>query len=199
MVLSLSRLSLLAAAALIAAAVGDVTVESLANTGIFGNGYSDHNQLTVVPTLIAGVLLALELLAVRVFGSLCRGTRGGDWLVDAASTFGRLGLGDVCFGVALQLAALFAMESTEQLVAGQGLLGGVVWLGAPVAISLAIHALIGAGCTLLLAYAMRALVVAAKPLRTLAYAARGVTLVTRAQAPHVRQIGGRAPPLPALA
>jgi hypothetical protein len=44
---------------------------------------------------------------------------------------------------ALQIAVLFGMETAEQYAIAGHALGGTVWLGGPVLISLAIHAVVG--------------------------------------------------------
>ncbi len=92
-------------------ALADPVVGSVSNSGILGGRYSDNNHFGVVPTLLVGLTLVLAMLAQR-FASI----------------------------IAMQLAALFALESLEQLAAGGRLLGGTAWLGGPVAFSLSVHA-----------------------------------------------------------
>jgi hypothetical protein len=142
-----SRLPYLFAVAFVAAGVGDPVVESVSNTGIFGGNYADNNHLGVVPTLCAGLFLAMEIIALRLFEALRRSTNGSrDSLLDIARNIGSgTVVRDFPMILALQLLALFALESTEQLVAGGKLLGGTAWLGGPILFSLAAHASIG-GC-----------------------------------------------------
>jgi len=201
------------AVALIAAALADPAVESVSNTGIFGGHYADNNHLGVVPTLLVGVLLVLEIAALRCLDVVRRSTNGSrEWLVDVARGISeRSPAQDLPYVFGLQLAALFLLESIEQLAVGGQLLGGAAWLGGPILFSLLLHALVGAGCTFALGSFMRALVrTFASFVRTairfiwlaIARATGGgfrfggrQASCLRAQSPHVRQVGGRAPPL----
>jgi hypothetical protein len=196
-----TRLPFLVAVALVAAALADPIVESIANAGTFGPGYADNTHLGVIPTVVLGAILAAEIAAVRGI-ALLRG------FASAPRAFS---LGDMPIVFALQLATLFALESGEQLVVDGHLAGGLVWLGGPVAFSLLVHAAMGVACTFVLGALVRAIARAfASVVRTVLdllwtlqrarHAADlrsrdGDAPVPRAQAPHVRQIGGRAPPL----
>jgi thiol:disulfide interchange protein len=106
------------------------------------------------------------------------------------------------------------MESVEQLFFGGKLLGGTVWLGGPIAFSVLTHALLGAACMALFAgivrwlhaaiaslvrEAVEAILFSRSRAGARAFLTRGPdSSPLRAQSPHVRQIGGRAPPLPAV-
>lgn len=196
----LSRLPFLLAVALIAAAIGDPLVETIANTGILGPGYLDNDHSSVVPALLAGVLVAALLI-----GWQCR------QFLRCRRDFVERPLADMPRVFVLQLATLFVMESCEQFFAQGGLLGAPAWLGGPVWFSLLAHALIGAVCTLLIARGMRAIVHRAVTLveivieRVLGAISRtGATVFARrdddalhyrARILHVRQCGERAPPL----
>jgi len=217
-VLSEARLPFLLAVALVAAAIGDPLVETISNSGVFGQGYHDDNHLSVIPALVAGGALALGVIVARCRSLVRRRSplRRGDWLVESATDIAQHSpLYDIPFVLAMQFAALFAMESVEQLACGERLLGGTVWLGGPVAFSLLTHAFLGVACTLLLAAFVRSILatvasfvrdaidavllsLARDVARTFAKR-RNDTLLPRAQAPHVRQIGGRAPPLHSIA
>jgi len=207
-----SRLPFLCAVALVAAALADPLVESVSNTGIFGPRASDDNHLSIIPALIAGLVLLLEVAGLHC-AALCRRpplARERDWLVDVASRFVERSLArDLPYVFILQLAALFTMESVEQLVTGGSLAGGLAWLGGPIVFSLLVHALVGAGCMRVFVSSMRALLAtfAALVLRALAFIAAFAcaalpAFVRRAcafrsdrlQLPHLRKIGGRAPP-----
>ena len=208
----LRRLPYLIAIALVAAAVGDPLVESIANSGVFGSAYHDGNQLSVVPTLVVALALALWLACRRAV-AVWRRSRDvrSDWVIEVAQR-GRTGspLRDLPLVFAAQLVAVFAMEAVEQLVTGAPLETGLSWLGGPVAFSLAVHALICVALTLALARlcvaiagtvdsivrAAVAFVLAfTQPAVPVRFVARRLASRPRAQAPHVRQIGGRAPPL----
>jgi hypothetical protein len=213
-----SRIPFLIAVALVAAAIADPVVESISNTGVFGGHYADDNHTGVIPTLLAGLLLMFEIAAVRCFQSLrssnrSKGSNGSNGrLADVAREFStRSPARDLPSVLALQLAVLFMLESTEQLLVGGKLLGGIVWLGGPICFSLFTHALIGSGCLLLVRRLIRAMSTALASLVRIAiefisiarilgergavHRRRGAPAHLRAQAPHVRQIGGRAPPL----
>ena len=206
-----TRCSFLIAAALIAAAVGDPVVESIANTGVLGGHYADHNHLSVLPALFAGLAFALALVVWRCL-SVWHATSGSrDWLIDMATACSeRACATDVVCAFVMQLVALFLMESAEQLALGGKLLGGTAWLGGPIGFSLIVHALIGAACLFALGAFMRALVrtfasfvralvrfVWLSIVRPLVFARFGRDEASRPASGtlRVRQIGGRAPPL----
>ncbi len=213
---SVSRLALrfpfLLAVALVAAAGGDALVESISNSGVFGWGYDDNNHLSVIPALVAGALLALTVVSARTVSLFRRGSAlRRDWLIESATNLARESpLRDIPLVLGLQIAALFAMESIEQLALGGRLLGGTTWLGGPIAFSLLTHAVLGSACTLLLAGLVRAIVATVASIVRDAIDAILFSLsrdgrrafvkrdadaaLPRAQAPHLRQLGGRAPP-----
>jgi hypothetical protein len=157
--------------------------------------------------------LFLEVVGLRCLEMWRRSApRSRDWLVDAATIISsRAPARDFPYVLGMQLTALFVMESSEQILLGGKLAGGTAWLGGPVAFSLLTHALIGFGCVLLLQWCMRAiqatfaslvsgaiesfLIARARKAPGAFLWGRGEPHYWRAQAPHVRQIGGRAPPL----
>ncbi len=152
------RLPFLVAIALVAAALGDPLVESISNTGVVGRGFSDDNHLSVIPTLIAGISLALLLICKRCVEMLRHPGEHRDWLTDIARhASARSPLQDLPYVLVLQFAALFVMESVEQLFFGGRLLGGTVWLGGPIWFSLLMHVSLGWACTMLIARGMRAI------------------------------------------
>jgi hypothetical protein len=185
----------------------------VSNSGIFGGGFADNNHLGVVPTLLAGAFLVAEMFALRFIEAWRRSTNSpSDSLIDIARDIGSGSVArDFPVIYLLQLLALFAMESAEQLAAGGKLLGGTAWLGGPILLSLIAHAIFGVLCTFALGACMRAIVrafaslvqtavrfiwLAATPASASPFRLdRTATVVARAQAPHVREIGGRAPPL----
>jgi hypothetical protein len=200
------------AVAILAAGLGDSVVESVSNTGIFGQ-YTDNNHLGVLPTLLAGAIIALEIVALRC-ADVCRSSarRSRRTLMDTAAAIGcGSARRDIPFIFTIQLAALFTLETAEQVIAGGKLLGGTAWLGGPVIFSLLTHAFIGTVCRQALSACMRAMV---RTFATLVDTVvrfiwlaivrasdaavrlvRRMTPCTRAQAPRAREIGGRAPPL----
>jgi hypothetical protein len=206
------RWSFFIAVALIAAALSDALVEGISNTGIFGSAYFDGNQQNVVPTLIAGILLSLEIAAFRALDAYRQAMRcrRGCLPEIASAISGRSSAHYVPSVLVLQFAALFAMESGEQLFAGGRLLGGTAWLGGPVLFSLSMHALIGAACTFILGWIVRKIAATCTSLLRIAIefvlvaAKRGIGAAfvrcsyeapyLPVQSAHVRHIGGRAPP-----
>jgi hypothetical protein len=206
------RFPFLLAAALVAGAVGDVVVEGVSNTGTFGSGYFDHDHLSVIPVLVAGLALVLEVAVLRLM-ALLRGTASQarpDRLIDVAARFSTGSpLRDLPLVFGLQLAAVFAMQNAEQLAASGMPVGGLGWLGGPLVFALLVYAATAAACTVVLGFLARAILVAGTALirivleLVLALVDRDVRAwlgrltdvpCVRAQAPHVRQIGGRAPP-----
>ena len=107
----ISRLPLLLATAIVAAALGDACVETIANSGVIGRGYADNNHLSVVPALVAGVCLLLIAVVVRCIQLLSR-TRERKPRPVTSPIF------DAACVYALQLAALFAMETIERITYG---------------------------------------------------------------------------------
>jgi hypothetical protein len=195
-----SRLPFLTAVALLAAAVADPFVETIANTGVLGSGYADNDHSSVIPTLIVGGLLALLVVGTRTWA-----------LALARRVVERAPLDDLPYVLVLQFVALFGMESVEQLLDGGHLLGGAIWLGGPVWFSVATHIAIGVACTLLVARAMR---VIARRCATIVSVALDFILCEHRRASaaqftrrchdsterytrhvFVRQVGERAPPL----
>jgi len=207
-----SRIPFVLAVAILAAGLGDAFVETVSNTGIFGAGYADDDHHGVVPTLLAGALIALEMLVLRL-REVWRHSKIGarDALIDLAKDIGQ-GSAARDFPVifALQLVALFALESAEALATGHQICAGARWLGGPILVSLTAHALIACACRIVLGACMRAIVRTFTSLvETIARCIwLGVTrpsgaafrmdrlapAAARVQAPHVREIGGRAPP-----
>jgi hypothetical protein len=214
---SASRWPFLAAVALIASAVSDLLVEAIANTGVFGRAFYDTDDAGIVPSLIAAMLLAGSVIGGHARAACRRSPGRRDRLANvAADLAAHAPLRDVPYILVLQVAALFAMESVEQLVAGGHLAGGLMWLGGPPLIAAAAHVAIGLLCTLGAGWLMRvsvphfaSLVCSALGLVLCARALKGgaVFVVRRdpascnaAQSACVRRISGRAPPfLPAPA
>jgi hypothetical protein len=148
----------LAGVAILAAALSDPLVESLANRGWLGGPigqYHDNDHTSVLPALVLGALVALS---VGIRRALVRGrarSADADWMPQAFADLSlRLGARDVVWIVGLQFVALFAMESFEQLTAaGAGADG--TWLGGPAFASIAIHVVVGTAIAALSARAVR--------------------------------------------
>lgn len=209
---SAHRFPFLLAAALVAAALGDLVVEGVSNTGAFGSGYFDHDHLSVIPVLCAGFALVLEIAVLRLMALLrggALGARRGLPAGVAGRLSGRMLRRDLPLVLAMQLAAVFAMQSAEQLAAGGATLAGPGWLGGPLAFALTVYAATALVATVALALLARAILAAGTALIRIVlelvvrladqaarpcFGRRTALACARAQAPHVRQIGGRAPP-----
>ena len=196
--------------ATIAAAIADPLVECASNAGWFGpHRFTDHSNLDVLPALLAGVSLLVAYLALKVRSVLLRTDTPRDVFRELDRACGRAFLRLLPFAFALQMLALFAMESSEQLLIWGHLGGDTLWLGGPVAFSLVAHAM--ACCTVYLAAARLVSVMGATTLhvirlvRALAHRTVVAPLVFFAQTSEFaaferlvlakRGIGERAPPL----
>jgi hypothetical protein len=136
------------AVAVIAAAVADPVVEFASNAGWFGPGsFTDRSYLDVFPALVAGAgILALYLI-------------GRAPAVLAGTALPRRVVTLVPAIFALQIVALYVMETAEQLIVGGRTLGTAVWLGGPIVASLTIHAAFCLAATLWIARSARGLTV----------------------------------------
>lgn len=131
--------------AVICAAVADPIVEFASNAGWFGAGrFTDHSNLDVVPALLAGVGLLVLYLVRKARAILSERSSLGLWVL-LPSIF------------TLQILTLYVMETAEQLMVWRHVLGPTVWLGAPLPISIAIHASICCGVVLAILRSRRTL------------------------------------------
>jgi hypothetical protein len=208
---SFSRWPFLAAVALIAAAASDLLVEAVANTGIFGARFFDTNHASIVPSLVAAMLLAAGVIGGHARAACRRSAGRRDWLANvAADIAAHAPLRDVGYVLAMQFGALFAMESIEALGASGHVAGGWLWLGGPPVVAVAAHAAVGLTCTLAAGWLMRVSVphfasLVCSALDSVLCARRrtvGAVFLSRrdastsahAQGACVRRISGRAPP-----
>jgi hypothetical protein len=122
------------AVAALAAALGDLLVEGLSNHGVFGPGHvTDGSSIDIAPETVAGVFL----LAAFVWRRVRRGLRE-----FSAAITGRMILRLLPAIFAVQIVLLFMMETAEQRIVAGHFMGGTIWLGGPVIISLTLHATI---------------------------------------------------------
>jgi hypothetical protein len=130
------------AVAAIAAALADLLMEGLANHGVFGRTrFTDGSYAVNGPVAVLGAIFMLRFLYLRARRALCAAddapaAPAPSWReLTPAALLWRLG---AIFAV--QIVALWTMETIEQYaVFGHGF-GGTVWLGGPVAMSVAVHA-----------------------------------------------------------
>jgi len=129
------------AAAVLAAALADPVVEGFSNAGCFGHGaYTDHSNLDVVPTLSVGLTLSLFIVMWVVRRALQRQRYAPDWLRTAAVLIDERSAQRLLPAIfAVQMSVLWLMESLEQIAVAGHPMGGTIWLGGPIAVSLALH------------------------------------------------------------
>ena len=199
--------------AVVAAAFADPLVEFASNAGAFGPcNCTDHSNLDVIPALGVGLLFGIALLTLRI-RNLLAGWAVADpatWLKASGDALRPGLLARLVPAVfAIQIAVLYAMETAEQFIVVGHALGGTIWLGGPVPISFAVHALIGVIATLVIGRTLCAFTHTAARMvvflrRSIAVAARGPRQMYahlrypakfRRSAPLVCRIGERAPPL----
>lgn len=143
------------AVAFCAATTGDAVVEAISNSGFLWRGhYTDNSSLDLLPMFALSVVALLGALYLVVRSRIERGS-----LRALAFTTSRaLRLTSVArllpAILALQLATLFVMETSEQAIVYGHVFGGTLWLGAPILIALALHFAIGSLSALSLAVAL---------------------------------------------
>lgn len=136
-----------AAAAVTAAALADPVVEHLSNAGLFGRGrFTDGSNLDVIPALLVAASLSFAVIAWLARKMLVRGSHPPVWLRRWSQELHTRPIRALLPSIfAMQLVTLFVMETIEQIVVTGHPLGGTVWLGGPILVSLAFHVL---GCAL---------------------------------------------------
>jgi hypothetical protein len=131
------------AVALTAAALIGPLVEYLANAGAFGTGaFTDRSNADVAPALCIGALVAAAFVAALARRLLRPSAPVPTWARRAAAAT-RISHLQMAITFGMQIAALFVMETGEQSAVWGHPLGGTIWLGGPIAISLLLHAI---GC-----------------------------------------------------
>lgn len=135
------RLLFCMASAVTAAAMVDPLVERLSNAGAFGAGhFTDRSNLDVIPALTVGCALALAFVTLAAWRQLMHRKYAPPWLREWALDLAPSSIMSLVPAVlSMQLFALFAMETLEQLAVYGHPLGGTVWLGGPVVVSLVLH------------------------------------------------------------
>ncbi len=198
------------AIAVISAAIADPLVEGASSAGWFGPGaYSDRSTLDVVPVLLIGCALGLLFLAARVRGLLASQNDLQRLLRSPNGALEQRVVTLLPLVFAIQILVLYLMETSEQYVVRGHALGGTIWLGGPILVSLAAHAMICLVVAFIAVRAVRSLAVTA--VRVIAVIRALTTLSIGATAPVVlrrenaftfnrialtlRSAGERAPPL----
>jgi hypothetical protein len=145
------------AVAAVAASIADLAVESASNAGFFGPGnLTDHSQCDIAPCLLAGLVFVVMHCFYRVRKLLHAPqlSRSSTQINDPSLVRSSLRLLPAIYG--LQLLVLYVMETAEQWVVYHHLLGGSVWVGGPVTISLTFHAFVCLLITVAAALLLRA-------------------------------------------
>ncbi len=198
------------AAAVIAAAMADPIIESLSNAGVFGPGrFTDHSTIDVIPALCVALGLVLILVVMLARGLIKESDHPPQWVRSCAAFVGSRSLWNMLPSTYLmQMVVLFGMETLEQIATAGHPLGAMVWLGAPIAASMIIHAI---SCVVF-TWALSRIVVSSA--RTIARAVRQALELLRALLandappvaayhvaarrfiePYLRALHGRAPPI----
>jgi len=141
-------------AALVSAVVGDALVEGLSNTDLLWRGhFTDRSSIDLLPVALLASAMLIALFACVVLRQAREsGTSTRSLILSSARLLRKRTVAKllpVIFG--LQFAVLFAMETIEQRVVYGHILGGTLWLGGPIAVSVLIHALLGVVCAFLIA------------------------------------------------
>jgi hypothetical protein len=145
--------------AIVAASIADPMVEAASNAGWFGSGpFTDHSSLDIVPALLVGCFfLALQLVS-RVRRLLSDpAARPPSLLRASTEAVGNRVAGFLPATFGLQMVVLFAMETAEQFVVWGHGLGGTIWLGGPVLVTLAAHAAVCVAVAFAVAHCVRLL------------------------------------------
>jgi hypothetical protein len=199
-----------AAVAMIAAAIADPLVESASNAGWFGSGnFTDHSTWDVVPILLVGLLFVALHLWSRVRMTLDAQYDAPDWPRLAKDLLSHSVIRLVPMICAAQVAILYLMETAEQRVMYGHVLGGLIWLGGPIAVSIAAHAVMTvvvavtaskalqafADATVQALNAMRALALSHVRIAQPAFVRIQDFALLRRSAAVLRRNGERAPPI----
>jgi hypothetical protein len=129
------------AVALLAALIGDWTIEGSATIGLFGRSYALDDQRSVICTaaVVFGLIVLCVLTSVLEKFAILRSD--GDWIKHAARDISsRWSWSTLGASYGVSLAARYAMESARQIEQSGHLARGWGWFGAPISVALIIHA-----------------------------------------------------------
>jgi hypothetical protein len=208
-----ARAAFCLAVALTAAALVGPLVEYLADAGTFGpEAFTDRSNADMLPALCIAALVAAAFVVALARRLVYPSAPVPTWARQAADAT-RISLSQLLVTFGLQIVVLFVMETCEQTAIWGHPLGGTIWLGGPIAISLALHAVGGVAVAGLFSRALRwlairvavvlwlvqLLVLAAKQTLLTHTITIGVVLHYPAER-ALRRLRGRAPPqlLPAI-
>ena len=147
------------AVALTAAALVGPLVEYLADAGTFGpQSYTDRSNADVLPALCIGGLVAAALVLALARRLVRPSAAAPTWAREAAEAT-RISRSQMLATFGTQIAVLFVMETCEQIAIWGHPLGGTIWLGGPIAVSLVLHAIGGIAVAGIFSRALRWLAV----------------------------------------
>jgi hypothetical protein len=151
------------AVAVSAASLTDPLVEGASNAGWFGAAnFTDHSTIDVVPALLTAAVLAVLYVVLRARPLAARHPDAVARLRASLRPCRSRPLVRLVPAIfAVQLGVLYCMETVEQVVVAGHAQGGLIWLGAPAAIALALHFAACLVATFVLARALDALTRAA--------------------------------------
>jgi hypothetical protein len=199
--------------ALLAAVLGDAIVEGISNAGILWHGnYTDRSSVDLLPVLCISIVASMLTLALSLlYHARKTGLSLRSLTLWTANLLIPRRLAHILPAIfILQMAALFVMETAEQIVVYGRAAGGTLWLGGPLAASLIIHAVFAVLCAFVLSKFLRLLADGVKRiaivLGTFMAAERGRPLIVgrvgRTPQTAVSLVLGsrfeRGPPLPAI-
>ena len=199
--------------AFVAAAIADPLVEAVSNAGAFGSrNLTDHSSVDVIPMLALGAAGALLWMLLQVKRLLNGGSPRPPWIQRWELALSDRSVAAVYPAIFVsQIGILFGMETVEQLAVRGHLLGPLVWLGGPMAFSLAAHAAISLAvawtlqrillrCSAAIVHVIRLitrLFTLLAPRSVASFARTMESFGFRTLAPLPCRIGERAPPIPA--
>lgn len=146
--------------ALFSAALGDAVVEGISNADVLWHGnYTDHSSLDILPAFLVAATALVLTHGFSFYARVSRSRQSARSLVLSTSRIltARQMLRLLPAAFALQLVALYGMETTEQIAVYGHAFGGALWLGGPIAPSLVIHAGVAVGAAFSLSKALAAL------------------------------------------
>lgn len=147
------------AVALTAAALVGPLVEQLANAGTFGpEAFTDRSNADMLPALCIGGLVAAAFVVALAQRLVRPSAVVPNWARQAADAT-RIGPSQMLATFGTQIAVLFLMETCEQIAIWGHPLGGTIWLGGPIAVSLAFHVVGGIAVAAIFSRALRWLAV----------------------------------------
>jgi len=129
----------LVAVSVVAAVLNHQLVDVLASAGFVYGDHDGYRHVAVMPALVGALTVLAALLAAFYRDVRVGEAPNGDWLLAASRKLRSVPLGPLVFSVfVLQLVALFAIESAEQVISAGHLDAPLAWLGTSVPVALCV-------------------------------------------------------------